>query len=114
VEYRLPEGAVEVTIYDVHLTLDKDVFQTNKFSGVSSVLFKNMKETNEIKIHANRLTFSEILLVAQNGQSISLENEGNLEIDECYRYFDSNNEHTSCPRGELSTSIQLHGRAEDR
>ncbi|XP_068909492.1 aminopeptidase N-like [Tenebrio molitor] len=82
VEYRLPEGAVEVTIYDVHLTLEKDVFQTNKFSGVSSVLFKNMKETNEIKIHANRMTFSEILLVTQNGQLISLENEGNFQIDE--------------------------------
>jgi aminopeptidase N len=82
VEYRLPEGAVEVTIYDVHLTLDKDVFETNKFSGVSSVLFKNMKETNEIKIHANRMTFSEILLATQNGQFISLENKGNFQIDE--------------------------------
>jgi aminopeptidase N len=80
-EYRLPDGAVEVNTYDIELTLKSDVFETNQFSGVAEVLFKNMKETNEIKIHANKMTFSEIVLETVDGTQIGLQNEGNFEID---------------------------------
>lgn len=62
VEYRLPEGAVEVKCYTITLNLQDKIFQTNAFSGVTIIEFKNLKSTNEIKLHANGISFSNVKL----------------------------------------------------
>ncbi|EEZ99296.1 aminopeptidase N-like protein [Tribolium castaneum] len=75
VEYRLPEGAVKVIHYDIALNLKKDIFDTNTFTGVTYILFKNLKSTNEIRLHANGLDFSEVLLAAADAKQINFENK---------------------------------------
>ena len=79
-DYRLPEGSVDVSLYTIRLNMDHDVFDTTIFEGVSSIRFTNLKNTNQIVLHANGLTISEVVLQTSDGIQISLENE-NYESD---------------------------------
>lgn len=80
--YRLPENAVEVEVYNLELKISKDTFHTShKFEGITIILFKNLKDTNEIKLHANKLTFSNIELARQDSSLIALEYVQDAQTD---------------------------------
>ncbi|EEZ99297.2 aminopeptidase N-like protein [Tribolium castaneum] len=84
VEYRLPEGVIEVERYNLELTLKEDVFDTNVFSGTLEIHLKVLQSTNEIKLHANGITISTVtltnLLVPVEIENESFESDEVTEI----------------------------------
>ncbi|RZB40073.1 Peptidase M1 and/or CopC domain containing protein, partial [Asbolus verrucosus] len=71
-EYRLPVDVAFPDNYNLELTLEENVFDINKFSGILKLTFKILKETQEIKLHANdKLQFSEVKLTGKDGKEIA-------------------------------------------
>lgn len=67
-DYRLPGGVIRTINYNLELTLEDDVFETNTFSGVLTLKFEALQATDEIKIHASKLVFSEAVLRKTNSE----------------------------------------------
>ncbi|KAJ3664932.1 hypothetical protein Zmor_000464 [Zophobas morio] len=64
---RLPEGSVAIEKYDIELRIEENFFEENQFGGIVSIWFTNLQATNEIKLHANGITFSETKLFRVTG-----------------------------------------------
>ena len=69
-DYRLPDGAVAIEKYDIELKIEDNFFEENQFGGIVSIWFTNLQATNEIKLHANKISFSETKLfrIEVNGE----------------------------------------------
>lgn len=86
--YRLPEGLLEVDSYTLKLTLLEDIFTTNVFAGDLYIKFQMLQDAEEIKLHANGIEFLEAELIDNdNSVVISIENNGNFEIDSLTDFF---------------------------
>ncbi|XP_044259024.1 uncharacterized protein LOC123007677 [Tribolium madens] len=59
VKYRLPKD-VDVFSYDIKLFLQKDIFETNVFTGNVTINFTMVRPTNELKLHANGINITNV------------------------------------------------------